>query len=127
MLCPWSRDQIPPCLPLLGCDHGRPNQPWSKSENRTTITAYLDMLEAQMHGRSVVKREIRDQVAGRIGRSESAVEYKFRNISAVLQDLGSPHVDGYSPLANYQRILKDQVASALRSRGLPRKGGQGNH
>ena len=43
------------------------------------------------------------------GRSHSAVERKHQNVSAVLIELGFPYIDGYKPLGNVQRLLRDVV------------------
>jgi hypothetical protein len=40
-------------------------------------------------------------------------EFKHANISAVLIELGFPYIDGYKPRANYQQLLKDEVAAQL--------------
>ena len=43
------------------------------------------------------------------GRSPGAVERKHQNVSAVLISFGFPYIDGYKPLGNVQRLLRDVV------------------
>lgn len=46
-------------------------------------------------------------------RSESAVEFKHQNISAILVVLGFPYIAGYKPAFNYQNLLQDVVEVML--------------
>jgi hypothetical protein len=46
-------------------------------------------------------------------RSDSSIEMKFRNISAVLLSYGIPPIFGYKPLPNYQASLEDVTVLAL--------------
>ena len=46
-------------------------------------------------------------------RSRSAVERKHQNVSAVLIELGVPYIDGYKPLGNVQRLLREVVQEHL--------------
>lgn len=47
------------------------------------------------------------------GRTEKAVEYKFGNISAVLNDMRFPYIPGCSPYRNYQALLWPVVSEQL--------------
>jgi hypothetical protein len=86
---------------------------WSDQENDLAIDAYLEMLKAELDGRSFVKRQYIRSVTASTGRTRGSVEFKFANISAVLQDLGMPWVDGYKPRANYQTDLRRAVERRL--------------
>ena len=46
-------------------------------------------------------------------RNHKAIEYKHRNISAVLNLYGTQSLKGYKPLPNFQRLLLDVVGRAL--------------
>src|SRR5262245_21117966 len=46
-------------------------------------------------------------------RSNSAIEFKHANISAVLVSLGLPYIDGYKPRGNYQALLAEAVEAYL--------------
>lgn len=47
------------------------------------------------------------------GRSRGAVERKHQNISAVLIELGRPYINGYKPLGNVQRMLREILPEYL--------------
>ncbi|TKS53804.1 DUF3883 domain-containing protein [Luteimonas yindakuii] len=72
------------------------------------------MLTLQLNGQQFSKAE---RVIGLIdrldGRNKGSVEYKFRNITAVMQELGWPTVSGYKALANYQLLLLEVVEEQL--------------
>jgi hypothetical protein len=46
-------------------------------------------------------------------RKAQAVEFKHANISAVLQDLGLPFLQGYKPRGHYQAALRVEVLRQL--------------
>ncbi len=48
-------------------------------------------------------------------RNLAAIEYKHRNISAVLNLYGVPALNGYKPLPNFQHLLVEVVGRALES------------
>jgi hypothetical protein len=73
-------------------------------EVAAAVAAYLRMLTLQLTGQAYNKSEHRrglHQVLS--GRSEKAIEYKHRNISAVMIELGYQPIRGYLPLWNFQR------------------------
>ncbi len=47
------------------------------------------------------------------GRTKGAVEYKFQNISAILDEIGMRWVKGYVPMVAYQQSLKTSVVDYL--------------
>ena len=47
------------------------------------------------------------------GRSQGSVEYKHQNISAVLDRISMPWIEGYKPMANFQASLIDGVERHL--------------
>ena len=90
---------------------------WSDIENRLIITDYFDMLLKESMGLDYVKAEHRRALRPKLDdRSDSALEYKYQNISAVLKELGLelPNVQGYKPASNYQQALRDAVDAYLR-------------
>ena len=95
-------------------EDGVAGQPWTESEVEATVSAYFRMLRMQELGQGFVKAEIIRQLEQQIpARNRPSIEYKFRNISSVLNGLGVQAVSGYKPLPNIQRILIDVVADAL--------------
>ncbi len=68
------------------------------------------MLRSELHGESFNKSEHRAKLRLRLNeRSDGSVEMKHMNISAALDDMGFPSIDGYKPLPNYQGIVLDMV------------------
>lgn len=88
---------------------------WSETENRLIISDYFDMLLKESMGLDYVKAEHRRALRPKLDeRSESALEYKYQNVSAVLMEFGLPYVEGYKPASNYQQALPDAVDAYLR-------------
>lgn len=88
---------------------------WSRTEVEAIVEDYLTMLEHQLRGRRYSKTEHRRALSRLLsGRNESSIEYKHRNISAVLEEVGYPFLSGYKPLSNYQGLLADVVLARLR-------------
>ena len=92
---------------------------WTISQNDETVADYFRMLADQAAGRSFVKRQRQEQLGKRIGRSGKAVGAKFRNVSAILDELGEAWVLGYAPWRHYQVALIDAVNRWLRDNKVP--------
>ena len=88
---------------------------WSENEVALIVGDYLQMLTLELSGQRYNKAAHRRALVARLdGRSESSVEFKHRNISAVMLDLGFPPLRGYLPLFNYQKqALTDAVVFQL--------------
>lgn len=87
---------------------------WSRMEVEACVADYLRMLALQLNGQRFNKTERIQALMQRLdGRSKSSVEYKFRNISAVMQELGWPTVNGFKALENYQLLLLHVVEEQL--------------
>jgi len=83
---------------------------WSSAEVAATVADYVAMFKAELAGAPYSKADHRRRLIGKLdNRSESAVERKHMNISAILREAGLPFIDGYKPLANYQESLRDAV------------------
>ncbi len=90
---------------------------WSEIENRLIISNYFDMLLKESMGHDYVKADYRRALKPKLDdRSDSALEYKHQNISAVLMELGLPYVEGYKPASNYQKALQDAINAYLRDK-----------
>jgi hypothetical protein len=93
---------------------GGRGQPWSDDEIAATVDDYFEMLRAELEGRPYVKAEHFRAIGKRLnGRTKGAIEQKHMNISAILQELGRPFINGYKPLKNYQQALKLAVESQV--------------
>lgn len=95
---------------------GETGKPWTETEVARTVATYFRMLRMQELGQNFVKADLIRQLQQQIpARNRPSIEYKFRNISSVLNGLGVQAVSGYKPLPNIQRLLVDVVADALGS------------
>ena len=86
---------------------------WTDAQNDLIVADYFAMLADDLAGRPYNKAARNRALRGRIGRSGPSIEYKHRNISAVLQWLGQPWIVGYRPALNFQASLIDAVACRL--------------
>jgi hypothetical protein len=92
----------------------RMNEEWSDDEVRRTVIAYFDMLADELSKRPYNKAERRRLLIEHLrNRSHGAVERKHQNISAILDEMQFPYIDGYKPLRNYQASLKAGVDAYL--------------
>ena len=89
---------------------------WTQEEVEATVADYFVMLQSELRGERYNKSEHRRTLQRfLLDRSDTAIERKHMNISAVLRDVGHPWIDGYKPYGNYQRLLMDVVVSRLDS------------
>lgn len=85
-------------------------QDWTREEVELIVSEYFDMLLKEQSGIAFNKSEIRRRLQPLLkSRSEGSIEFKNRNISAVLARIGQPYVRGYVPAYNYQRQLLEEV------------------
>lgn len=88
---------------------GRP-QAWTTAELEFVVADYLDMLVLHLNGQKFNKAERRRRLLPLLlHRTEASIEFKRRNISAVLQSRGVPPLPGYLPASNVQRELIAEV------------------
>jgi len=83
---------------------------WDWLECEAIVQDYFVMLSDELIGLGFSKAEHGRNLLPRLnGRSISSIEYKHRNISAVLVEMGQPYIQGYKPAFNYQQQLKQVV------------------
>ena len=87
--------------------------PWTDAENYLIVADYFAMLAADLAGRPYNKAEHNRRLQSQIDRSRPSIEFKHRNISAVLKGLGESWITGYLPAFNIQTSLADAVAHWL--------------
>lgn len=91
---------------------------WTEHEVELTLQTYFEMLEAELKEEDYTKAEYRRDLKEDLDdRSESAIEYKFQNVSAALDDLGYPFIEGYKPASNYQSLVKEKLVEHLDEAG----------
>lgn len=83
---------------------------WSRVEVEACVADYLRMLTLELSGQAYSKADhIRALLPRLDGRSKQSIEYKHRNISAVMELLGIPAIRGYKSLENFQHQLIEVV------------------
>ena len=86
---------------------------WSDIEIEAIVKDYFVMLEHEQMGRAFNKTEHRRVLIENTGRTHGSIEFKHCNISAVMEALSLPRIDGYSPRGHYQKALFDAVETHL--------------
>lgn len=87
---------------------------WTFNEVKLIVADYFSMLVEEMKGFAVNKTHHRTALKALLNnRSDSSIEFKHQNISAVLIKLGLPFIKGYKPKRNYQQILEKAVIEKL--------------
>lgn len=83
---------------------------WTHEEVEFIVSEYFEMLTMEQSGIAFNKSEVRRRLLPLLkNRSEGSIEFKNRNISAVLARIGQPYIRGYIPAYNYQRQLLEEV------------------
>lgn len=90
-------------------DQAARGEDWRATELDAIIADYFAMLGDELAKRPYVKSHHRALLMQQTGRSAASIEFKHRNISAVLQELGLPWIWGYKPALNFQDALFDAV------------------
>jgi hypothetical protein len=88
---------------------------WTGSEIASVVESYFRMLKQELAGKPYVKSHENARLRESLnGRTNTSVEYKHQNISAVLMQNGWPYVRGYKPAVNLQAALRNEVERRLR-------------
>lgn len=95
---------------------------WSSDEIEVIVADYLEMLKTELAGGKYNKAKRNRALQEKTGRSKGSIEFKHRNISAVMVKLWLPRISGYKPAQNYQgmlyEIVDDQLQSGLLAENL---------
>ena len=87
---------------------------WDQIEVEATVADYLHMLLLELSGQTYSKTAHRRGLLAKLDkRTDSAIEFKHQNISAILIDLGYPYITGYKPRGNYQQLLREVVEDRI--------------
>jgi hypothetical protein len=84
---------------------------WSDEENAQCAAAYFDHLRLDLRGTSFNKSQLYRELSQKIGRTPKSIEFKFQNISAVLDEIGLEWINGLAPLRNYQQSLSSAISN----------------
>jgi hypothetical protein len=86
---------------------------WTNEELDLIISDYFLMLNDEVAGIPFNKAQHNRLLRSKIDRSESSIEFKHRNISAVLERLGLRKIKGYFPAQNFQTAIIDAIERYL--------------
>jgi Domain of unknown function (DUF3883) len=87
---------------------------WTDAENDLIVAYYFLLLGEELLGRNPNKSHHRRTLLPLLNsRSEQSIEFKHRNISAVMRGVGQPIIEGYKPAKNFQSSLLDAVLKWL--------------
>jgi hypothetical protein len=78
---------------------------WTDDELDLIVADYFLMLNDEAVGVSFNKAQHNQLLRNKIDRSKASIEFKHRNISAVLEKLCLPRIRGYAPAVNYQGAI----------------------
>lgn len=101
-------------LAILNTQNGYTPDDWKNDELGSVVNAYFNMLRSEVDGRRYRRADFNDKVQRATGRSEEQVDFKFANVSAVLDDMGLRWIKGYKPRGNGQAgAIKDGIEAYL--------------
>jgi hypothetical protein len=78
---------------------------WTDDELDLIVADYFAMLGHEATGLPFNKAGRNRLLQSQIDRSRASIEFKHRNISAVLVKLGLPRIEGYLPAENFQQAI----------------------
>ena len=82
---------------------------WTDEQNDAIVADYFAMLADDVGRRPYNKAEHNRRLQAIVDRPRGSIEYKLRNVSAVLKGFGQPWILGYKPAFNFQASLGDTV------------------
>lgn len=97
---------------------GETGEDWTRFQVEACVDAYFEHLKLDLRKSPFNKAQLYRDLAPKIGRSPSAVEFKFQNISAVLDEMGREWISGLAPRRNFQHLLAEIVGEHVRVDGL---------
>jgi len=86
---------------------------WTSEELDLIVADYFSMLTDEVVGIPFNKAAHNRLLRSQIDRSEASIEFKHRNISAVLEKLGLQKIKGYWPAQNFQTAIIDAIERYL--------------
>lgn len=86
---------------------------WSDAELRSCVFRYVQMLEWEANGSRYVKKQQYRELSEELGRTESSVEFRMQNISAILDAAGKNWVSGLPPAKNAGANVAAKIGAFL--------------
>jgi hypothetical protein len=101
---------VVPKLQSLGFEVVKIGEDWSADEVEATVVSYFEMLRLEAQQTTYKKTDFNAALRQKLStRSKSSVELKFQNVSAVLNSMELPFIQGYKPRNNAQLLLRKTV------------------
>ncbi|WP_112662025.1 hypothetical protein [Microvirga flavescens] len=91
------------------------NIPWTDDELRRSVEVYVLLLRLQLHGGDDRSEPLAQALlsAALAQRNDAAIRYRMRNISAVVQELGAPILNDFSPAESVGRLVRPKIKTML--------------
>jgi 5-methylcytosine-specific restriction enzyme A len=86
---------------------------WTESELKSSVFAYMLMLDAEESGETYVKKGYLEVLEVLHERPAGAFEFRMRNISAVLNEEGRDWIAGYKPAANVGTAMRSRIMALV--------------
>jgi hypothetical protein len=86
---------------------------WTGGELDLIVADYFVMLADELAGRPYAKAGHNAALRERIPRGRGSVEFKYQDVSAVLEKLGMPWIPGYKPARHYQGAIAGAISRYL--------------
>jgi 5-methylcytosine-specific restriction protein A len=95
------------------------NEPWTDNELKKAINAYFKMLNHEKNNTPYVKSEANRNLQKSLPkRNSKSIEYRWQNISSVLNDHKHEFINGYKPANNVGSRVKERIWRLIIQSGL---------
>ncbi|WP_422027536.1 hypothetical protein [Pyruvatibacter mobilis] len=91
------------------------NIPWTDDELWQSVDVYVLLLRFQLQGADDRSEPLAQALlSGALyQRNDAAIRYRMRNISAVVQELGAPILNDFSPAESVGRLVRPKIRAML--------------
>lgn len=86
---------------------------WSHEELEAAVFSYMDLQIQEKTGRKAIKKHIYQSLSDKYGRTAKAYEYRFQNISHVLNLMGRSWINGLKPAKNVGEKTEKQIKELI--------------
>ena len=89
--------------------------PWTEDELRRSVEVYVVLLRMQINGFDAKSEPVAQALlSGPLAlRNDTAIRYRMRNISAVVNELGGPILSDFSPAESVGRNMRPRIRAIL--------------
>lgn len=94
-------------------EEARHGTDWTSDELDMIVADYFAMLSDELVGRPYVKARHNALLREKIIRGRASIEFKYQNVSAVLERMGMPWIPGYKPARHYQGAIIEAIGRYL--------------